>query len=107
MSVEYQRIAPGGYPDDVDALPSDSVFDGAMMTGDLIDSADYVVIGSGAAGATAAMVLSTSGYSVIILEEGPWIRTQNFGVDVYPAMKSMFREMGTNMTIGRTMMPVM
>ena len=95
------------FPDDTEVLPEGSVVDGAFIDRDLTDSADYVVIGSGAAGATAALVLSSAGLSVIILEEGPWVKTRDFGVDVYPAMKSMFREMGTSVTMGRAMFPVL
>jgi len=107
MSVEYQRLSTDRFPDDVDVLPANSVFNGATMVDDVTDIADYVVIGSGAAGGTSAKVLSSAGYSVIIIEEGPWVRTRNFSEDVYPAMKTMFREMGTNMTMGRAAMPVM
>ena len=35
----------------------------------LEDIADYVIVGTGAGGATAARVLSEAGYSVIMLEE--------------------------------------
>ena len=39
------------------------------------DVADFVVVGTGAGGATAARVLSAAGHSVLMLEEGGW-RTQ-------------------------------
>ena len=35
------------------------------------DEADFVVVGTGAGGATAARVLAAAGRSVILLEEGP------------------------------------
>jgi choline dehydrogenase-like flavoprotein len=96
-----------GYPDDPENLPEGSFVDGSQLTRDLNDIADYVVIGSGAAGASAAVVLAGRGYRVIILEEGPWVRTREFGVDVYPAMKRMFRESGTAMAMGRVLFPVL
>ncbi len=37
------------------------------------DSADVVIVGSGAAGATAARVLSEGGLDVIVIEEGPHV----------------------------------
>ncbi len=95
------------FPDDLTELPSGSVINGSVATTDVKDVADYVVIGSGAAGASSALILARAGYSVVILEEGPWVRTRDFGVDVYPAMKSMFREMGTNVTSGRAFFPVL
>jgi choline dehydrogenase-like flavoprotein len=95
------------FPDDRDILPEGSVVEGHIVKTDLNDTADYVVIGSGAAGATAAMVLSGAGYSVIILEEGPWVRTREFEEDVYPSLKKLFRDVATNVTMGKVLIPVM
>ena len=41
----------------------------------LEDVADFVVVGTGAGGATAARVLSAAGHSVLMLEEGGWLHT--------------------------------
>lgn len=87
-------------------VPEGSVVDGACVARDLTDVADYVVIGSGAAGATAALALARGGRSVVILEEGPWVRTRDFGIDVFLAMKQMFRDMGANMATGRALFPL-
>lgn len=107
--MECQELMPQEriFPDDRSALPAGSVVDGQSAGRDLTDIADYVIIGSGAAGATAAWVLSSAGYSVVILEEGPWVRTREFGADVHPAMKTMFRDMGTQMAFGRAAFPVL
>lgn len=101
------RTKATGFPDDQDRLPAGSVVDGQLLSEDLDDVADYVVIGSGAAGAPSAQYLASCGYSVIIIEAGPWVRTREFGVDVYPAMKKMFKQMGTSMAAGRAMFPVL
>lgn len=106
MRTELDKNPAGTFPDDPESLPEGAVVDGSQVTKDLADAADYVVIGSGAAGATAAYELSSAGYSVVMLEEGPWVRTREFGTDVFPAMKKMFREMGANMTVGSAMFPV-
>lgn len=93
------------FPDHPNNLPTGSVIDGNALFRETRDEADYVIIGSGAAGGTAAQLLSDAGFSVIILEEGPWIRTHEFGTDVYPAMKTMFRNMGAQMATGRAPFP--
>ena len=105
MSAQ-RKATPSTFPDDWQVLPEGSVIDGARVTGDVTDAADYVIIGSGAAGATAALSLANSGFSVIMLEEGPWIRTRQFGADMFGAMKTMFREMGGSMTVGKAMFPI-
>jgi choline dehydrogenase-like flavoprotein len=45
------------------------------------DVVDFVVVGSGAAGGVLAKELSTNGFSVVVLEQGPWRQTQEFGHD--------------------------
>ena len=105
MSAQRKFNTPT-FPDDWQMLPEGSVIDGARATHDLTDAADYVIIGSGASGAVAALELSKAGYSVVVLEEGPWIRTRQFGADVFGALKTMFREMGGSMTVGKAMFPV-
>jgi len=94
------------FPDDLEMLPEGSVVDGTQIESDRADIADYVVIGSGAAGATSALELSRAGHSVIIIEEGPWVRTRDFSPDVFVAMSQMFRDMGSNMATGRAMFPL-
>ncbi len=96
------------FPDDFEALPPNSVIEGDKMLVDCEDAADYVVVGSGAAGATTALTLSLAGFSVIMIEEGPWVRTREFGKDVFPAIKAMFRNCSSNILIGkRSSIPVL
>lgn len=45
------------------------------------EEVDFVVIGSGAAGGVIAKELSTSGFSVIVMEQGPYLRADQFGHD--------------------------
>lgn len=76
------------------------------LTHDVDEIFDFVVIGSGAAGATAAYVLAGAGNKVAIVEEGPWIKTRDFGVDIYGAFRRMLREGGTQVLSGRTYIPM-
>jgi choline dehydrogenase-like flavoprotein len=73
----------------------------------LEDAADFVVIGSGAGGATAARVLSAAGYSVIVLEEGPELHPGQRSNALLPAMAESMRDMATIATSGSTPMPLL
>jgi choline dehydrogenase-like flavoprotein len=104
MSESHRPGQPGSFPDE--ALPEGAVVDGAHLTADVEDSFDYVVIGTGAAGAVAAHVLAKAGFSVAMAEEGPWVRTREFGERVYEAFRRMFRDAGTQVIEGRSFMPL-
>lgn len=58
------------------------------------DAFDYVVVGSGAAGATAARMLGETGRSVAIVEEGPRVPTSELSDRVVPSMRALYRDMG-------------
>ena len=45
------------------------------------EEVDFVVVGSGAAGGVLARELSTAGFQVVVLEQGPWRRSEEFGHD--------------------------
>ncbi len=50
------------------------------------DEVDFVIVGSGAAGGVLAKELSTNGFRVVVLEQGPYLKEQNFShneVDVF------------------------
>jgi choline dehydrogenase-like flavoprotein len=96
---------PAAFPDE--SLPIGSVVDGELLAGDVADTFDYVVIGSGAAGAVAAHVLAQSGASVAIVEEGPWVRTRQFGERVYDAFRHLFRDAGMQVMEGRAYIPLL
>jgi choline dehydrogenase-like flavoprotein len=92
------------FPDE--ALPEGAVVDGAALARDVEESFDYVVVGSGAGGAVAAHTLAKAGFSVAMVEEGPWIRTRDFGESVYDAFRHMYRDAGTQVCEGRSYIPV-
>lgn len=106
-SLKPTPITGPTYADDHENLPEGCEIDGTRVRRPLEDEVDWVIIGSGAAGATAAVTLAEAGQSVAIIEEGPWIRTREFQKDLYPAMKQLWRGMATHVTRGRALIPVM
>ena len=42
------------------------------------DEVDFVIVGSGAAGGVMAHELARSGFSVVVLEQGPWLTEKDF-----------------------------
>jgi choline dehydrogenase-like flavoprotein len=93
------------FPDE--SLPEGAVVDGERLAHEVEDAFDYVVVGSGAAGAVAAHALVNAGWSVGILEEGPWVRTREFGDGVYAAFRRMFRDAGAQVMEGRSYVPLL
>jgi choline dehydrogenase-like flavoprotein len=69
--------------------------------------ADYVVVGSGAAGATVAVALGEHGRSTIVLEEGGFHRKDDFTADLYGALATLFRDFGAQVARGRAIVPVL
>ncbi|MBK7862030.1 MAG: GMC family oxidoreductase [Archangiaceae bacterium] len=86
--------------DDV-TLPSGAHLDSEALRGQLTDAADFVVVGSGAAGAVAASTLTQAGFRVIVLEEGPWVRTRDLSGDFARSTSSLLRGAGAQFTFGR------
>jgi choline dehydrogenase-like flavoprotein len=71
------------------------------------ESADYVVIGSGAGGATAAMVLAEAGREVVVVEEGPVVREEDRGRGPFESFMRLFRDKGTQVAMGRSVIPIL
>lgn len=78
-----------------------------MRRAKLTDEADFVIIGTGAGGATAARVLSGAGFSVVMLEEGRKLETAERGRGLLASMGQSFRDLGTTTTAGRFPMPML
>ena len=71
------------------------------------DSADVVIVGTGAAGATAARVLCEAGLDVICLEEGPLITSDEFRADAYSGFRRGWRDLGFQAAEGRSFLPIL
>lgn len=71
------------------------------------DAADVVIIGSGAAGATAARVLTAAGLDVVIVEEGPHVPEAQLRSDMYSALRTIWRDLGMQVAKGRAFAPIL
>jgi choline dehydrogenase-like flavoprotein len=73
---------------------------------DVAVEADWVVIGSGAGGATAAVTLARAGARHAIVEAGPFRDPGDYPTSVYGAMRDMLDSWGSNFTRGRAFWPI-
>jgi choline dehydrogenase-like flavoprotein len=71
------------------------------------DEADYVVVGTGAGGATAARVLTEAGRSVVLLEEGPRLDPLKRSPLFIDAMTETFRDAGAVAALGPAPFPLL
>ena len=63
-----------------------------------------MIVGSGAAGASAARVLSDTSASLAVVEEGPAVATNEFVDRSFPTLTRLYRNMGAQVTRGRAPM---
>src|SRR5215467_5323715 len=75
-SAPSTSISTAARPDETKYKPSDVV--------------DFVIVGSGAAGGVLAKELSTNGFSVVVLEQGPYIRESEFSHDEIKILQEDF-----------------
>lgn len=68
--------------------------------------ADYVVVGSGAGGASAAVALARGGANVAIVEAGAWRDPDDYPSSTYGAMRDLFDDWGAQITRGRALWPI-
>ncbi len=69
--------------------------------------ADYIVIGSGPGGATAAVELARNGEKVLIVEAGPWRDPEDYPYSGYGVVRDMFPNWGQGITYGNVMWPIL
>ncbi|MCI0997489.1 GMC family oxidoreductase N-terminal domain-containing protein, partial [Pseudomonas corrugata] len=69
-----------------------TTYNAARLTQDLTLEADVAIIGSGAGGGTTAEILSTAGYNVLLIEEGPLKTSSDFKLLEDQAYTSLYQE---------------
>ncbi|MCA9571113.1 MAG: GMC family oxidoreductase N-terminal domain-containing protein, partial [Myxococcales bacterium] len=67
---------------------------------------DWVVVGSGAGGATAAEYLSRHGEKVVLVEAGAWRDPEHYPTTAYGAMRDLLEDWGAQITRGRAFWPI-
>lgn len=67
---------------------------------------DFVVVGSGAGGAAAAVILARGGHRVAVVESGPWRAPEDYPSTTYGAMRDLFSDWGALVTQSRALWPV-
>ena len=98
IATTYDVLSPYRKPERP-TLP-DGVYTRDQLKRDTEMSCDVVIVGSGAGGGTLAAELAEAGVDVVVLEEGSYFRTEDFGTDATGGARQLYREMGTTMTIG-------
>lgn len=81
------------------------IIEDASIRRDTADEADYVIVGTGAAGAVAAATLAEGGASVILIEEGPHVEASQLGRGTVAAFTGLFRDFGAQVTRGPVQIP--
>ncbi|MFW6050677.1 MAG: GMC family oxidoreductase N-terminal domain-containing protein [Myxococcota bacterium] len=71
------------------------------------EEADFVIVGTGAGGATAARVLTEAGHDVLLLEEGPRLQTDERPERILDALHQAVRGFAGTATVGATPMPLL
>ena len=66
---------------------------------------DYIVVGSGPAGASAARELALSGADVVVVEAGPWVDPTEFPLSALASMSTHYRSWGTTVVAGSAPVP--
>ena len=73
---------------------------------DVAMEVDYVVVGSGAGGASAAVTLARGGASVVLVEAGAWRDPEHIPSSAYGGMRDLMPDFGAAVTMGRANWPV-
>ncbi len=82
------------------------IIDSNTLNDNFHETADAVVIGSGAGGAPMAYHLAVAGLKVILIEEGQNFDISSFKRNSWKVMRDMYRDGGTVLTLGTPSIPM-
>lgn len=86
----------------------DAKYGGPAPTSELVqDVADWVVVGTGAGGASVARVLAEAGLDLVLIEEGPPVDRRRTAQNMYESAKHAYRDVMTFAATGRAFIPVL
>jgi choline dehydrogenase-like flavoprotein len=80
---------------------NEEIVEGRTIAGDLEDSADVVIVGSGAGGAVVAAHLAEAGQQVIVVEQGPHVPQARYGkMRPSESLRHIWRDGGLTVAVG-------
>lgn len=82
------------------------VIDGVTERAPRADIADFVIVGSGPGGATAARVLAQAGFDLIMVEEGGEVKQEEVRADTWSAFRQYWRDQSLQVARGRAFWPI-
>jgi choline dehydrogenase-like flavoprotein len=80
--------------------------DGAAVTAAVAETADVVIVGTGAGGAVTAAALAEAGLKVVLLEEGAYVRGEQMNGKPTEMFDLLYRDRGLSGTAGLPPIPV-
>lgn len=82
-----------------------NLIDGRAIGNRMLMHADVAVVGSGPAGAAAALACAEAGARVVVVEAGRAFQPSEFLPDSFGAMAQLYRDMGASVMLGKAPMP--
>jgi choline dehydrogenase-like flavoprotein len=70
------------------------------------EECDVAIVGSGAGGAAAAVVLAEAGLDVMVLESGPYVDRETYPTDPLDGLPLLYRDGGMTIAMGKPAIPV-